>query len=169
MDCPLGEESFAVPATSAVPERMFCAAGNIMTKKLERVRLNCDHLEELMHLHEFWSKVREWTAIKKVCLAYWLHVTHTRAHTHKHTHSYAKNPLGRIPCFFVVTNNKYPKINHVHSRDSRSLPRLYKYTSTPLHDQVCIIIHPHQHRRTSSFLPSFTLNCILSCRDPNLF
>jgi len=110
----LGREVFAVPTTSAVPERMFCAAGNIMTKKLERARLNCDHLEKLMYLHEVWSKVREWTAIKKVRLVHWLHVAHTRAHTHKHTHSYTKNPLGRIPCFFVVTNNKYQKRNHVH-------------------------------------------------------
>ena len=52
---------------SAVPERMFSSAGNIMTKK--RPRLSCDHLEELMYLHEVWLKVREWTAIKKARLA----------------------------------------------------------------------------------------------------
>ena len=108
-----GRKVFAVPPTSDVPERLFSAAGNIMTKK--RYRLTCDHLEELMYLHEVWPKVREWTpAIKKARLVYWLHVTHTRAHTHKHTHSYTKNPLGRIPCFFVVTNNKYQKRNRVH-------------------------------------------------------
>ena len=117
---------FAVPATSAVPERMFAAAGIFMTKK--QARLTCDHLEELMFLHEVWPKVREWTAIKKARLVYWLHVAHTRAHTHKHTHSYTKNPLGRIPCFFVVTNNKYQKRNRVHFRDSLSL--LYKYMNT---------------------------------------
>jgi len=114
----LGRKVFAVSATSAVPGRMFCAAGNIMTKKLERARLTCEHLEEFMYLHEVWPKVREWTAIKKARLVYWLHVAHARAHAHKHTHSYTKNPLGHIPCFFVVTNNKYPKRNHVHFRDS---------------------------------------------------
>jgi len=37
-----------------------------MTKK--RANLNCDHLEELMYLHEVWPKVREWKTIKKVRL-----------------------------------------------------------------------------------------------------
>jgi len=46
---------------------MFSSAGDIMTKK--RARLSCDHLEELMYLHEVWLKVREWTAIKKARLA----------------------------------------------------------------------------------------------------
>ena len=63
----LGRKVLAVPATSAVPERMFSAGGNNMTKK--RARLSCDHLVELMYLHEVWPKVREWTAIKKVRLA----------------------------------------------------------------------------------------------------
>jgi len=63
----LGRKVLAVPATSAAPERMFSSAGNIMTKK--RARLSCDHLEELMYLHEVWPKVREWTAIKKARLA----------------------------------------------------------------------------------------------------
>jgi len=61
----LGRKVLAVPATSTAPaaEGMFSAAGNIMTKK--RARLTCDHLEELMYVHEVWLKVREWTAIKK--------------------------------------------------------------------------------------------------------
>jgi len=59
----LGRKVLAVPATSAAPEHMFSAAGNIMTKK--RARLTCDHLEELMYLHEFWPKLSEWTAIQK--------------------------------------------------------------------------------------------------------
>ena len=62
----LGRKVFAVPATSAAPERMFSAAGNIMTKK--RARLTCDHLEELMYLHQVSPKVREWKTIKKVRL-----------------------------------------------------------------------------------------------------
>ena len=53
----LGRKVLAVPATSAAPERMFSSAGNIMTKK--RVRLSCDHLEELIYLYEVWPKVRE--------------------------------------------------------------------------------------------------------------
>jgi len=67
MDCPLGRKVLAVPATFAAPKRMFSATGSIMTKK--RARLNCNHLEELMYLHEVWLKVREWTAIKKARLA----------------------------------------------------------------------------------------------------
>jgi len=49
----------------------------------------------------------------------------TRAHVHKHTHSYTENTLGRIPCFFVVTNNKYQKRKRVHVPDSLSLLYLY--------------------------------------------
>jgi len=64
----LGGKVCAVPATSAVPERIFSATGNVMTKK--RTRLTCDHLKELMYLHEVWPKVREWTAIKKARLVY---------------------------------------------------------------------------------------------------
>ena len=63
----LRRKVLAVPATFADPEHMFSSASNIMTKK--RVRLSCDHLEELMYLHEVWPKVREWTAIKKTRLA----------------------------------------------------------------------------------------------------
>ena len=98
-----------------------------MTKK--RARLSCDHLEELMYLHEVWPKVREWTAMKKLA---WLvsHVAHARAHTHKHTQAYTKNPLGRIPCFFVVTINEYQKRNRFHFRDSLSL--FYKYMNTSI-------------------------------------
>jgi len=140
----LGRKVLAVPATSAVPERIFSAAGNILIKK--RARLSCNHLEELLYQHEVWQKVREWMAIKKARLVYWLHVAHTRAHTYKHTHSYTKNPLVRIPCFFVVTNNKYQKRNRVHFRDSLSLwykcmytstlSSLYHYTSTPTQTHV---------------------------------
>ena len=42
----------------------------------------------------------------------------TRDHTQTNTHSYTKTHLGRVPCFFVVTNNKYQKRNRVHFRDS---------------------------------------------------
>jgi len=145
---------------------MFAAAGNIMTKK--RVRLSYNHLEELMYLHEVWQKVtvREWMTIKKARLVYWLHVVHMRAHTHKHTHSYTKNPLGRVPCFFVVTNNKYQKrIAFI----SETLSPCCTNICTPPHDRVCIIIHPHQHRRMSGFLPFCPLNRILSCREPIFF
>jgi len=63
----LSRKVLAVPATCDAPERMFSSTGNIMTKK--RARLSCDHLEELMYLHEVWSKVGEWTVIKKVRFA----------------------------------------------------------------------------------------------------
>jgi len=62
----LGRKVLAVSATSGAPERMYSSAGNIMIKK--RVRLSCDHLEELMYLDEVWPIVREWTAIKKARL-----------------------------------------------------------------------------------------------------
>ena len=78
-----------------------------MTKKLERARLTCEHLEEFMYLHEVWPKVREWTAPRRLawCIDY---MSPTRAHTHINTHTqYTKNPLGRIAFIFVVTNNKY--------------------------------------------------------------
>jgi len=144
----LGRKVLAVPATSAAPERMFSSAGNIMTEK--RARLSCDHLEELMYLYEVWPKVREWTAIKKPRLAQWLHVTHTRTHTHKHTHANTKNPLGRIPCFFVVTNNKYQKRNRVHFRDSLSL--FYKYMNTPY---MIKFVSLYTHTNTDACLGSF--------------
>jgi len=64
--CLLVSKVLAVLATSAAPERMFSSTGYIMTKK--RANLNCDHLEELMYLHEVWPKVREWKTIKKVRL-----------------------------------------------------------------------------------------------------
>ena len=62
----LGRKVLAAPTASSVPERKFYSVGNIMTKK--RVRLSCDHIGELMYLHEVWPKVRE-TVIKKARLA----------------------------------------------------------------------------------------------------
>ena len=89
-----------------------------------------------------------------------------RAHTHKHTHAYTKNPLGRIPCFFVETNNKYQKETDF---TSETLSSFSTNIGAPLYDQVCIIIHPYQHRRMSGFLSFCRLNCILSFRDPIFF
>ena len=37
-----------------------------MTKK--RSRLTCDNMEELVYLHEVCAQVREWDAVKKICL-----------------------------------------------------------------------------------------------------
>jgi len=45
----------------------------------------------------------------------------TRVRTHTHTQTQIlvhKKPLGHIPCFFVVTNNKYQKRKCVHVPDS---------------------------------------------------
>jgi len=86
----LGRKVFAVSTTSAVPERMFSATGNIMIKK--RARLSCDHLEELMYLHEVWLKVREWTVIKKARLVY-CYMSPTHAHTHTNTHTHTQKTL----------------------------------------------------------------------------
>jgi len=64
--CLLVRKVLTVPPTSDTPERMFSSTGNIMTRK--RTNLTCDHLEELMYLHEVSPKVREWKTIKKVRL-----------------------------------------------------------------------------------------------------
>ena len=87
----LGRKVFAVPATSAVPERRFSAAGNIMTKK--RARLSCDHLEELMYLYEVWSTVREWTDIKEPLGVVPTGRPHACTHTQTHTRIH-KKPSG---------------------------------------------------------------------------
>jgi len=87
---------------------------------IERARLTCDHLEELMYLHEVWPKLREWKTIQKAPL-----VVATC-----HPHLYTKNPLGHIPCFFVVANNKYQKSKRVHVPDSFSLVYQYMNNST---------------------------------------
>jgi len=60
----LARRVLAIPATSAAPERLFCTAGNVMTKT--RSRLTCDNMEELFCLHEVWPQVREWEAVKKM-------------------------------------------------------------------------------------------------------
>ena len=120
----LGRKVLAVPATSGVPERMFSSPGSIMTKK--RARVSCDHLEELMYLHEVWSS--EGVDDHEEDFLGVVSTDRPHAYTHKHTHAYTKNPLGRMPCFFVETNNKYQKRNRFHFRDS--LFFFYKYRST---------------------------------------
>jgi len=54
----------AIPAKSAVPERLFSTAGNVMTKK--RSHLRCDNMEELVYLHIVLPQVREWEAAKNL-------------------------------------------------------------------------------------------------------
>jgi len=56
----------AIPATSTVPERLFFTAGNVMNEK--RSRLTCEHMEELVYLHEVWPQVRKWEVVKKIRL-----------------------------------------------------------------------------------------------------
>jgi len=56
----------AIPPTSTAPERLFSTVGNVMNKK--RSRLTCEHMEELVYLHEMWPQVREWEAVKKIRL-----------------------------------------------------------------------------------------------------
>ena len=63
----LARRVLAILATSAVSERLFSTAGDVMTKKCSR--LTYDNVGELVYLHEVWPQVREWEAIKKVHLA----------------------------------------------------------------------------------------------------
>jgi len=63
----LARRVLAILATSAVSERLFSTAGDVMTKKCSR--LTYHNMGELVYLHEVWPQVREWEAIKKVHLA----------------------------------------------------------------------------------------------------
>jgi len=160
----LGRKVLAVPATSAAPKRMFSAAGNIMTKK--RARLTCNHLEELIYLYEVWPKVREWTAINKLV---WFsgYMSPTRAHTHTQTYT-----LIHKKTFWVVfpVSSLWQTINAKKENAFMSQTPSPCWTSiwTTPHDQVCILIPPHQHIRMSGFLPCFPLNILLSRSNPNL-
>ena len=60
-----------------------------------------------MYLHEVWSS--EGVDDHEEDFLGVVSTDRPHAYTHKHTHAYTKNPLGRIPCFFVETNNKYQK------------------------------------------------------------
>jgi len=62
----LARRVFAIPASSAAPERLFSTVGNEMTEK--RPRLTCDKMEELVYLHEVWPQLQEWRAVKKMRL-----------------------------------------------------------------------------------------------------
>jgi len=66
----LARRVFAIPATSTAHERLFSTAGNVMAKK--RSRLTCDNMEELVYLHEVWRQVRNWEAVKKMHLEWFL-------------------------------------------------------------------------------------------------
>jgi len=160
----LGRKVLAVPATSAAPERMFSSTGNIMTKK--RARLSCDHHKELMYLHEVWPKVREWTAIKKARL-HSAYRPPTRARTHTNTHTNTQKTLWVV---FPISSLRQT-INTKKETDftSETLSSCSTNIGAPSYDQVCIIIHPYQHRRMSGFLSFRRLNCILSFRNPNFF
>jgi len=50
---------------------------------------------------------------------------------------------------------------------SETLSSCCTNTGAPPYDQVCIIIHPYQHRCMSGLLSSCRLDCIISFRDPN--
>ena len=56
----------AIPANSAVHERLLSTASDVTTKK--RSRLTCDNVEELVYLHEVLLQVREWETVKKMHL-----------------------------------------------------------------------------------------------------
>jgi len=62
----LARRVLSIPATSAVPKRLFSTAGDVMTKK--RSRLTCDNMEELVYLRDLCLYLREWEVVKKMRL-----------------------------------------------------------------------------------------------------
>jgi len=93
--------------------------------------------------------------------------TPTRAHTHTNTHTHTQKTLWVV---FPVSSLRQT-INTKKETDfiSETLSSCSTNMGTLSYDQVCIIIHPYQHRRMSAFLSFCRLNCILSFRDPNFF
>jgi len=91
--------------------------------------------------------------------------TRARAHTHTHTHT-QKTLLVVFP-----VSSLRQTINTKKETDftSETLSSCSTNIGAPPYDQVCIIIHPYQHRRMSGFLSFCRLNCILSFRDTNIF
>jgi len=62
----LARRVLAIFAALAAPERLFSTAGNVMTKK--HSSLTCDNMKELVYLLEVVPQVRDWDAVKKMCL-----------------------------------------------------------------------------------------------------
>ena len=91
----------------------------------------------------------------------------TRVHTHTNTHTHTQKTLWVV---FPVSSLRQT-INTKEETDftSETLSSFSTNIGAPLYDQVCIIIHPYQHRRMSGFLSFCRLNCILSLRDPIFF
>jgi len=107
----LARKVLAVPATSAAPERMFSVSGIIMTKKRARF-LGFLNLQSSWGTHVSTRGLGESEGVDGTqvgspgVVATWR--PHARAHTHTQTHTLI-HKHGRVPCFFIVTNNIYQK------------------------------------------------------------
>ena len=109
--CLLVRKVLTVPPTSDTPERMFSSTGNIMTRK--RTNLTCDHLEELMYLHEVSPKSEGVEDHQEGALG--IEFTHR---THAHTHTWTNNTVVCYPFSIIMTTNKSSKKILVHVSDS---------------------------------------------------
>jgi len=90
---------------------------------------------------------------------------HARTHTNTHTHTqktlWVVFPVSSL---WQTINTKTET-----AFTSETLSPCSTNMLAPPYDQVCIIMHPYQHRCMSGFLTFCPLNCILSFRDPNFF
>jgi len=90
---------------------------------------------------------------------------HARTHTNTHTHT-QKTLWVVFPVFSLWKTINTKKET---AFTFETLSPCFKNTWTPPYDQVCIIIHPYQHRCMSGFLSFWPFTRILSFRDPNFF
>jgi len=74
----------------------------------------------------------------------------TRAHTHTNTHTHTQKTL--LAVFPVSSLWQTINTKKETAFTSETLSPCSTNTGAPPYDQVCIIIHPHQHRCLSGFL-----------------
>ena len=155
----LGRKVLAVPATSAAPECMFSSAGNIMTKKRARSFWGTHVPTRGLAESEGVDNHQEGSlGVVVKC--------HPHARTHTQTHTHTQKTIWVV---FAVSSlwqtiNTKKEIAFISETLSPCCTNIWTFP----YDQVCIIIHPHQHRRMSGLLPFLPLNCRLSCRGPDL-
>jgi len=96
-----------------------------------------------------------------------VYMSPTRAHTHTCTHTHTQKTIWVVFPVSLLWQTIYTKKEIAFI--SETLSPCCTNIWTPPYNQVCIIIHPHQHIRMSGLISFFPLNYRLSCRDPDLF